>query len=179
MANRSLIVGAALGCLLGSGALLPAGAVAQCQLCASEEAAVAAAKPAQRPIVITIEAGVDFSRIALVRTGLGGTATIDPSSGQRTLTGNLIGLSGVPVSGTVTIRGEPKQHVEVSFPTNALLYNSTGASYPLVNFRTTLKNNPKIGDDGTLRFTFGGTLQINGSAAGNFRGSIPVTVEYR
>lgn len=172
------MVGAALGCLLGSAVLLPAGVAAQCQLCA-EETAAAAAKPSQRPIVITIEAGVDFSRIALVRTGQGGTATIDANSGQRTLTGNLIGLSGVPVAGTVTIRGEPKQHVEVSFPTNALLYNSTGASYLLVNFRTTLKNNPKIGDDGALRFTFGGTLQINGSAAGNFRGSIPVTVEYR
>ena len=64
-------------------------------------------------------------------------------------------------------------------PWTSTLFNSSGASYPLTNFTTTLKNNPKIGDDGTLRFTFGGLLRISGSAIGTFRGSIPITVDYK
>jgi hypothetical protein len=93
--------------------------------------------------------------------------------------GNLLALGGVPVTGTVTIRGEPKGHVTVDFPASVSIFNSSGASYAISGFRTTLKNNPKIGDDGLLRFTFGGTLQVSGGSTGTFRGSVPVTVEYR
>lgn len=100
-------------------------------------------------------------------------------TGQRTLTGSLLDLGGVPVVGTVFVRGEPKSMVDVTLPASVQLFNSTGASYRLGSFTTTLKPNPKIGDDGTLRFTFGALLQITGAATGLFRGSVPITVEYK
>ena len=171
-------MGAALCCWLVAAASLPASAAAQCQLCAPDVEA-AAAKPAPKPITIQIDAGVDFAKIGLRMMQQGGVAQINPVTGQRTLSGTLVDLGGLPVVGTVVIRGEPKGHVEVSFPTKVLLYNSTGASYPLLDFTTTLKNNPKLGDDGVLRFTFAGRLQIDGSAVGTFRGGIPITVDYR
>lgn len=179
MANISLT---ALAALAGGIALLtlqPVPAAAQCQLCAPDAQAAAAAKKNPRPITIEIETSIDFAKMGLMSTTQGGTAVLDAATGQRTITGALLDLGGLPVTGTVTIRGEPKEHVIVDFPGTVLIYNSSGASYPLSGFTTTLKNNPKIADDGTLRFTFGATLQVSGGAAGKFRGSVPITVEYR
>lgn len=179
MANISLT---ALAAVAGGIALLtlqPMPAAAQCQLCAPETEAVAAAKKNPRPITIEIETSIDFARMGLSSTRQGGTAVINPATGQRTITGRLLDLGGLPVTGTVTIRGEPKEHVVVDFPATVPIYNSSGASYPLSGFKTTLKNNPKIPDDGILRFTFGATLQVSGGASGRFRGSVPITVEYR
>ena len=173
MTNRSVTFVAAVGCWL---ALAPP-AAAQCMLCAPQPDA--SKKPEPRTIEVEVDTRIDFASIGLVRTGTGGSARIDAATGIRSLTGALVDLGGMAISGTVTIRGEPKQHVVVSFPASILLYNASGASYPLGSFATTLKNNPKLGDDGSLTFTFGGTLQIDGSATGSFRGSIPVTVEYR
>ncbi len=178
MANKSLTVGAGLSCWLAVLTLLPAQAAAQCQLCAEDAATAAAAKPVQ-PIAIQIETRMDFSRIGLVQLGQGGTARLDPATGQRVLTGNLLNLGGVPLVGTVTVRGQPNQHVQVSFPSTVTIFNSSGAGYQITGFTTTLKNNPKLAQDGTLRFTFGGTLQVTGAATGTFQGSVPVTVEYR
>jgi hypothetical protein len=151
---------------------------AQCLLCAPDAKTSAAKKPL-RPIVIEMETNIDFNKIGLIRPNQGGTAALDPRTGTRTLGGALLDLGGVPVTGTVTIRGEPKEHVRVEFPTSVRIYNSSGASYPMSGFTTTLKGNPMIGPDGVLRFTFGATLQISGVSTGTFRGSIPVTVDYR
>lgn len=175
MANKSLTAVAAL--LVGAGLVsLPSKASAQCQLC---EPTQQAAGKAQAPISVSVEATLDYSMIGLVRPQQGGTVTIDADTGTRTLTGSLVNLGGIPVTGTVLIRAEPKSHVDVAFPTTVQLRNSSGQTYPLSNFTTSLKNNPKVGDDGTLRFTFGGLLKIDGSATGTFRGSFPITVDYK
>jgi len=173
--SRTFVV--LFGCGLAC-SVLHAPVAAQCQLC-GPSAAAAAKKPAPRPITVTTEASIDFANIGLVRINQGGTAQINATTGQRILTGNLIDLGGIPVVGTALIRGEPKEHVEVSLPASVEMFNSAGASYRLSNFTTTAKNNPKIGDDGTLRFNFGAMLQITGAATGTFRGSIPITVEYK
>jgi hypothetical protein len=172
------MVGTGLGCWLAALAGMPGAAAAQCQLCGPEAAAAAAKKPLQ-PITIEVETSFDYARIGILVVNRGGTAQIDPRTGVRTLTGGLIDLGGLPITGTVTIRGQPKEHVTVTFPANVGLTNNAGQSYPLTNFATTLKNNPKLGDDGVLRFTFGGLLRIDGSATGTFRGNIPITIEYK
>jgi hypothetical protein len=176
MAKGSQIAVALLGCGLAF-VMLPARAAAQCQLCAPSAQATTI-KPLQ-PITIAIETTIDFARIGLISMNQGGTARIDPITGQRTLTGSLLDLGGMPVVGTVLVRGEPNTMLNVSLPTSVQLFNSSGSGYPLSNFTTTLKNNPKLGVDGTLRFTFGAVLQISGSATGVFRGSIPITVDYK
>lgn len=177
MANNGLTLAAKLGCSLAAISLAPAAASAQCQLC-SEELLAAAAKPTT-PIIIQIETRIDFSNIGLLRPNQGGTATIDPATGQRTLTGSLISLGGLTVQGTVTVRGAKNAQLSVTLPASVQMFNSSGASYPLTNFTTTLKPNPKFDANGELRFNFGGQLQINGSATGTFRGQVPITVEYK
>ena len=178
MASRSLTLVVLLGCGL-TVATLPEPTAAQCQLCQPNAAAAAAKKSPPQALTLTVETAIDFSKIGLVVMNQGGTVLLDPVTGQRTLTGRLVDLGGIPVTGTVLIRGEPKEMVNVTFPATVQLFNSSGASYPLTNFTTTLKTNPKIGDDGTLRFTFGGLLRISGSATGTFRGLVPITVDYK
>ena len=177
MANGSLTSVAWLTVGLVS-AWLPTPAAAQCQLCSPTVAAVAAGKPTT-PITIQIESRIDFSKIGLVTMNQGGTATLDPVTGQQILAGSLLDLGGLPVVGTVVVTGEPRGNVSVTFPTSVQLFNSTGGSVPLTNFTTSLKNNAKLGDDGTLRFTFGGLLRIDGASTGTFRGSVPITVDYK
>ena len=48
----------------------------------------------------------------------------------------------------------------------------------VVGLATDLGAAPRLGIDGRLQFRFGGRLQVTGSADGDYRGRIPVTVEY-
>ena len=178
MANKSLKLLVGVGCWLAAGALGAPGAAAQCLLCETDVTA-AAVKPPASGLTVEIVSGIDFSRLALVTAGQGGTATIDPQTGQRVVTGALIGLSGIPVQGSVLIRGAPNQPVQVAFPTSATLSTTGGGSIQLTGLTTTLKPNPRTEKDGTLRFTFGGRLMVNGASSGDFRGTIPITVDYR
>ena len=43
---------------------------------------------------------------------------------------------------------------------------------------TDLPDFPRIGDDGTLSFRFGGDLRLSGDSDGAYRGSVDIVVEY-
>jgi Domain of unknown function (DUF4402) len=176
MANGSLTKLCGIFGLAAAAILVPAPAAAQCRLC---PAAPAAAKPPPEPVAISIDARLDFSRIGLVTANQGGLVHLDPLTGQRTVSGSLISLTGFPVQGSVTVRGEKNEQISVTFPTQITLSTTGGGVVTLSNITTTLKGNPKLDKDGTLTFTFGGQLQIDGTSDGDFRGSIPITVEYR
>lgn len=175
MPNGLLTRFALLWCSLAAGALFAAPASAQCRLCSS----AGAPEPTLAPLTVEVDASLDFSRIGLASANQGGTVTIDADTGQRTISGLLVDLGGMPVQGDVTIRGAPNQRVAVDFPTDVVLTSADGATLRLRNFGTSLKNNPRIGSDGTLRFTFGAELSVDGLSDGDFRGSIPITVDYR
>jgi hypothetical protein len=176
MANARLIKIAAFTGLAFAAAAFAVPAGAQCRLCAP--APGAAKKPPPAAISIDIDTGIDFSRLGLIASGQAGSAAIDPATGQRTVSG-LLDLNGLPVQGTVTIRGEPNEHVVVDMPAEVTLTNRSGASIRLARITTTLRNNAKLAHDGTLTFTFGGELMVDGRSDGDFRGRIPITVDYR
>ena len=176
MANARLTEIAVFTSIAFAAAAFAAPAGAQCRLCAP--APGAAKKPPPAAISIEIDTGIDFSRLGLISSGQAGSAAIDPASGQRTVSG-LLDLSGLPVQGTVTIRGQPNEQVAVDMPTEVALTNRSGASIRLARITTTLKSNPKLAQDGTLTFTFGGELMVDGRSDGDFRGRIPITVDYR
>ena len=54
----------------------------------------------------------------------------------------------------------------------------TGAA-SITGLVTDLSAAPRLGADGRLQFRFGGRLQIAGLDDGDYRGRIPVTVEYQ
>lgn len=172
MANRAFTF--ALAMLL---AAIASPAAARCMLCGPAEATPTVRD--ERPLVIEVETTLDFSRLGLAAPGAEGIAIIDPETGVRHLDGGLVDMGGVPLHGTVTVRGEPNRHLVVSLPAAVTMVGSDGETLELANLSTNLKNNPKLGPDGRLQFGFGGRLRVSGRADGEYRGRIPITIDYR
>ena len=153
-------------------------AAAQCQLCAPDTtASAAAARQAATPLRVDVETRLDMGRIAV--GAMGGEVEIDPASGARRLRGDVVDLGGFALTGTVTVRGEPGAEVRVILPASVDLESGHGRTARVTGLATDLSAAPRLGLDGRLVFRFGGRLQIAGLDDGDYRGRIPVTVEYQ
>lgn len=156
------------------GALAPAASAgaADCTLCAAGGESTARA-----PLEIEVDSGLDFSRMA--QLGIGdGTASIDPQTGARTASGNLVALGGMAFQGHARVTGEPNAYVRVELPGSVTLYSASGAQAVLSDFRTDLPAVPMLNASGTLEFNFGARMETRKGADGNFRGHIPIHIEY-
>lgn len=144
-----------------------------CKLCANtrEETRERA------PIRIDIESGINFSRMALLNRG-DGEARIDPFSGVKLTRNNLVDLGGMAFSGRARVTGEPLQPVRVDLPAGVTLHSAGGTTAELTDFTTDLPDLPVLDASGNLEFTFGGVLRTTGGGTGNFRGRIPIRVDY-
>lgn len=156
---------------------LPASA-APCLLCGETPPAGdgPVADGAELPLRIEISAQLDFSRIATGRGG--GSVTIDPVSGQRRISGDLRDLGGMALTGEATVSGTPGRAVRVALPAEILLDGDQGRLARVVDVTTDLGAAPRLGPDGRLRFRFGGRLAVASDDDGNYRGRIPISVEY-
>ena len=151
---------------------------AQCRLCTPESGARSGSTSIQaaRPLTIDVETALDFSRAA--GTSNGGSIAIDERTGTRQVAG-LTDLGGFALKGSVRLTGEPFRHVRVSLPPSVRLVSPSGNSAEAVDLRTDLPPDPMLDASGELRFTFGGRLVVSGSAAGEFRGRIPIVADYQ
>jgi len=147
---------------------------AQCRLCGPQAGATRVQDA--RPLTIEIETALDFSRAA--GAGAGGSISIDERTGTRRVAG-LTDLGGLAIKGSVRLTGEPFRHVRVSLPSTIRLVSPEGSSAEAVDLRTDLSPDPMLDASGELRFTFGGRLVVSGSAAGDFRGRIPIVADYQ
>lgn len=152
-------------------------AAAQCLLCAPEKAPSAVMREAEVPLRVEVETRLDMGRIAV--GAMGGEVAVDPVSGARRLSGDVVDLGGFALSGTVTVRGAPGAEVRVILPTSVDLEGGHGRTARVTGLATDLTAAPRLGPDGRLQFRFGGRLQIAGADDGDYRGRIPVTVEYQ
>lgn len=143
-----------------------------CKLCAT-----AKEQAAKAPLQIEVDKGIDFSRFAEVGSG-GGEAAIDPQTGTRTARGNLMSLGGLAYQGHARITGQPNAYVRIEMPPSVMLYSPSGAQVQLSNFRTDLPSAPMLDGRGALEFNFGATLETRRPGGGNFRGRIPIRIEY-
>lgn len=147
---------------------------AQCRLCAPDTPIGPVAQA--RPLNIEVETALDFSRAA--GTGRGGSIDIDERTGARRVAG-LADLGGIAIKGSVRLTGMPHARVRVSLPTTVRLLAPNGSSAEAVDLRTDLPPDPVLDATGELRFSFGGRLVVSGSAAGEFRGRIPIVADYQ
>ncbi|WP_249340039.1 DUF4402 domain-containing protein [Sphingopyxis sp. L1A2A] len=154
----------------------PAAAV-QCLLCAPDRATSATAREAEVPLRVEVETRLDMGRIAV--GAMGGEVAVDPVSGTRRLRGDVVDLGGFALTGVVTVRGAPGAEVRVILPTSVDLEGGHGRTARVTDLITDLSAAPRLGPDGRLQFRFGGRLQIAGADDGDYRGRIPVTVEYQ
>ena len=152
-------------------------AAAQCMLCTPDKAAGIAARTAEVPLRVDVETRLDMGRVAV--GAMGGEVEIDPASGARRVRGDVVDLGGFALTGTVTVRGEPGAEVRVILPASIDLESGHGRTARVTGLVTDLSAAPRLGADGRLIFRFGGRLQIAGLDDGDYRGRVPVTVEYQ
>lgn len=160
-------------CLAMFAAVTPARAAddAACKLCMQAQE-----QTAKAPLLIEIDKGIDFSRYAQV--GGGGSAAIDPQTGTRTVSGGLMSLGGFAYQGHATVTGAPNAYVRIEMPGSVTLYSASGAQVELSDFRTDLPASPMLDGSGRLEFDFGARMETRQGGGGNFRGRIPIRIEY-
>ena len=168
----------ALACTLAAAALLagdPGPASAQCRLCANPTTAISSDESSGN-IRLQVEASLDFDRLVMLGNG-DGAATLLPN-GERSTSGSIAALSASAMVGTVTVHGEAGRAIRVEMPPGIELYSIAGARIAIDSIRTDLPASPKLDSDGNLSFRFGGRLEIDGNGDGEFRGDVPITVDY-
>ena len=165
---RPLAFGAAL-------LMLCAPAAAQdCRLCyASGNLA-----PGQRPLTIEIWSDLNFSKLALTGRA-GGSAELAASGGAKQTTGDLIDLGGISVSGHGKITGMPLREVRIELPDRVDMTTVDDGHAELAHFTTDLPTHPALNANGELEFNFGARMVLSGGRGGNYRGRIPISVDYK
>ena len=172
--RRKLLFLPVLALAAGMSALaVPAGA--QCRLCDTptttrDDSAV------NGPVSLEIETSLDFDRLILLGTG-DGTATLRPD-GTHSVSGMVSDLSGRAMVGSAVVHGEAGRSVRVELPYSIELYSLGGNRITIEDIISDLPAGAKLDSAGTLPFRFGGRLHISGDAEGEYRGDVPITVEY-
>ena len=161
---------------LAAAAMLAAtdGARAQCRLC--ETPTTTADKASESPIALQIEASLDFDRIVVMGAGEG-SATLLPD-GTRQVSGSVEAISGRAMVGEASVAGEPGRQVRIDLPSRIDLQSVSGGKISIDKIVTDLPDFPRLDSAGKLRFRFGGRIRVSGTSDGDFRGDLPLTVEY-
>lgn len=155
---------------------VPMPAAAQCRLC-EKPVTERAESAAEAGPGLRIESSLNFDRVLLLASGEG-SATLRPD-GSRSTNGVVGDISGRAMAGTATIEGEPGRFVRVDLPGRITLYALSGGQLAFDEIVSDLPAAPRLDSTGKLSFRFGGRLEITGDAEGEYRGEIPITVEYQ
>ena len=153
---------------------LPQDVMPPCALCAPASEAVED-KPATR-VSLSVETKLDFGQLILAGAG-DGSAQLEPD-GARNVSGSVTAISARAMLGEVVIRGEPGRQVRIDLPNHIELFGLTGGSVRLDSIRSDLPPMPRLDENGRLSFRFGGMVRLSGDADGQFRGDVPIDVEY-
>ena len=164
-------------------AMLVAGAVvgiassahAQCRLCGQPTTQLPADGP-DGDVQLQIETKLDFDRLILSGAGAG-AATIR-ADGSQLAEGSVINLGPRAMVGTVLVHGEAGRPLRVELPHRIELYSLSGGQITLDEVTTDLPSMPRLDAAGNLSFRFGGRLIVSGESDGQYRGDLPITVEY-
>ena len=132
-------------------------------------------KPAT-PMRLSVETRLDFGQIILAGSGEG-SAQLGPD-GARSVSGSVTAISARAMLGEVVIQGEPGREIRIDLPNHIELYGMNGGSIQLESIRSDLPPLPQLDGSGRLSFRFGGTVRVSGDIDGEFRGDVPIDVEY-
>lgn len=155
--------------------VLPARAYAQCRLC-DRPSTVRPVDTADGDVQLQIESGLSFDRLILTGSGTG-SATIRPD-GSSGAEGSVADLGPRAMVGTVLVHGEPNRAVRVELPRRIELFSLSGGRITLDDVTSDLARAPRLDAAGNLSFRFGGRLVVTGDTDGQYRGDLPITVEY-
>jgi hypothetical protein len=147
---------------------------APCRLCSATPDDSTNARPAT-PLRLEVETRLDFDKVVFDGNGTAVLA-LSPSGATRLSGATAAGARAMP--GAVVSRGEPGRAVRIDLPSQVRLLGEGSGSIRIDSLVTDLSSFPRIGDDGTLSFRFGGDLRLSGDSEGAYRGTVDITVEY-
>ena len=173
--SRKLLLLNALALAAGMAIVPATPAAAQCRLCATPTTG-AAEQSREGPVSLAIETSLDFDRLILLGIGEG-SATLLPN-GSRGVSGVIGDLSGRAMVGSAVIRGEAGRAVRIDLPARIELYSLGGGRIVIDDIVSDLPVSARLDSSGALNFRFGGRLKVSGDAEGDYRGEVPITVEY-
>jgi hypothetical protein len=149
---------------------------AQCRLCNTPTTSRDEPKAADQ-VRLEIETSLNFDRLILFGEG-DGSAVIRPD-GSRAAQGSVADIGPRAMVGTAVIHGEPGRIVRVELPRRIELYSLSGGRIAFDEVASDLPSLPRLDAAGNLSFRFGGRVEIVGDADGDYRGDLPITVEYQ
>jgi hypothetical protein len=147
----------------------------QCRLCETPTTSRAEGD-AGKDITLEIETSLNFERLIL--SGDGDGAAIIRPDGSLATQGAVAEISPRAMVGTVAVRGEAGRFVRVELPRRIELYSLSGGRISVEEVASDLPALPKLDSAGNLTFRFGGRVRVSGDADGDYRGELPITVEY-
>ena len=150
-------------------------AMAQCRLC-TQPSTQLPVESADGDVELRVETGLDFDRLIFSGSGIG-AATVRPD-GSNAAEGVVTTVGPRATVGTVLVHGEPGRALRVDLPHRIELYSMSGGRITLDQVTTDLPPAPRLDSAGNLSFRFGGRLMVTGDADGQYRGDLPITVEY-
>ena len=154
--------------------IAPAGA--QCRLCSKPTTSLSDPS-SDDGLQLEIETRLDFGRLIVAGSGQG-AAVIRPD-GSNAAQGALAGVSARAMVGTASVHGEPGRAVRVELPRRIDLYSIGGGRIAVDDVTSDLPSLPRLDSAGNLTFRFGGRVTVTGDSEGDYRGDMPITVEYQ
>ena len=151
-------------------------AIGQCRLCDKPTTNTLQSEGADS-IQLDIETTLNFDRLVLSGSG-DGAAVVRPD-GSTAAEGALTAVSARAMVGTAVVHGQAGRTVRVELPRRIDLYSLSGGRITLDDVISDLPSLPKLDSTGALTFRFGGRVRITGDSDGEYRGDLPITVEYQ
>jgi hypothetical protein len=148
----------------------------QCRLCAKPTTALSQSSDGS-DIALQIQTSLDFDRLILGGQGEG-AAVIRPD-GSSAAEGAVTQVSPRAMVGSVVIHGAPGRAIRVEMPAKIDLYSTNGGRISFDELVSDLPSLPRLDSEGNLSFRFGGRISVSGDSEGQYRGDLPITVEYQ
>jgi hypothetical protein len=148
----------------------------QCRLCDKPTTALSQS-PQDDGIDLEIETSLDFGRLIIAGQGQG-AALIRPD-GSSAAQGALAQVSPRAMLGSASVHGLPGRAVRVELPRRIELYSLSGGRITVDDVASDLPSLPRLDAAGNLSFRFGGRVTVTGDSEGDYRGDMPITVEYQ
>ena len=167
------LAGSMLAAVIGA-TTLNAPANGQCRLCSTPSTAPVQDTTAD-DVRIEIETNLDFDRLIVGSEG-GGDATLRPD-GSSLATG-AISMGPRTRVATVIVHGTPGRPLRIDVPRRIDLFSLEGNRLTFEQVESDATDLPKLDTAGNLTFHVGGRLRFLGSEDGDYRGDLPITVEY-
>lgn len=148
----------------------------QCRLCDKPTTALSQSDDADG-IDLEIQTSLNFDRLIISGSGQG-AALIRPD-GSSSAQGALTDVSARAMVGSAVIHGTPGRAVRVELPRRIDLYSIGGGRITVDDVASDLPSMPRLDPAGNLDFRFGGRVTVTGDSEGDYRGDLPITVEYQ